>query len=134
MPEKTGACQCVGYSLASLDETRGICYRSTEHSIPRCRGGQVSLVGLVASGKETVTRNGVRSAPMLFLSFEDEFSLYETVLFPPVFRRYRRLIDGGGVFLLSGTVEQDMGASSVTVRRISSIQGSPSEKSTSSFA
>jgi error-prone DNA polymerase len=86
--------------------------------IPRFVGRQVSLVGLVACGKEALTRT---RELMVFISFEDEFSLYETVLFPSLFRSVCRRIDGGGLFLLSGVVEEEMGAVTVTVKRISRL-------------
>ena len=90
--------------------------RSVE--LPRYIGRQVSLVGLVASGKEVLTRTG---EPMVFVSFEDEFSLFETVLFPSLFRSVCRRVDGGGLFLLAGVVEEELGAFSVTVKRISRL-------------
>jgi DNA polymerase III alpha subunit len=89
--------------------------RSSE--LPRCLGREVSLVGLVASGKEVLSAGSV----MVFITLEDEFSLFETVLFPAVFGRYRPCVDGGGVLLIGGKVEQEMGAFSVTVRRVSRL-------------
>jgi DNA polymerase III alpha subunit len=89
--------------------------RSSE--LPRCLGREVSLVGLVASGKEVLTAGSV----MVFVTLEDEFSLFESVLFPAVFGRYRACVDGGGVLLIGGRVEQEMGAFSVTVRRVSRL-------------
>jgi error-prone DNA polymerase len=88
--------------------------------LPRHIGRQVSLVGLVASGKEVRTRT---RELMVFVSFEDELSLFETVLFPSLFRSVCRWIDGGGLFLLSGVVEEEMGTVSVTVKRISRLFG-----------
>ena len=90
--------------------------RSVE--LPRYIGRQVSMVGLVASGKEVLT---LSRELMVFVSFEDEFSLFETVLFPSVFRSVCRRIDGGGLFLMTGGVEEEMGAVSVTVKRISRL-------------
>jgi DNA polymerase III alpha subunit len=90
--------------------------RSVELS--RYVGRRVSLVGLVASGKEVLTRS---RELMVFVSFEDEFSLFETVLFPSLFRSVCRRIDAGGLFLMTGVVEAEMGAVSVTVRRISQL-------------
>ncbi len=92
--------------------------RSVE--LPRYVGRQVSLVGLVASGKEVLTRT---RELMVYVSFEDEFSLFETVLFPSLFRSVCRRIDRGGLFLISGVVEEEMGAVSVTVKRISRLFG-----------
>jgi error-prone DNA polymerase len=90
--------------------------RSVE--LPRYIRRQVSLLGLVASGKEVLT---LTRELMVFVSFEDEFSLFETVLFPSVFRSVCRRIDGGGLFLMTGGVGEEMGAVSVTVKRISRL-------------
>ena len=95
--------------------------RSSELS--RYLGREVSLVGLVAVGKEVPARAGTAAEPvglgatMVFLALEDEFSLFETVLFPPVYARYRHCIDGGGVLLLCGRVERERGVTSITVSR-----------------
>jgi DNA polymerase III alpha subunit len=85
--------------------------------LPRRVGMEVSLVALVASGKEVQ----VSGSLMVFVTLEDEDSLFETVLFPAVYRRHRGRIEGGGVLLLSGLVEREAGAVSVTVRRISRL-------------
>ena len=86
--------------------------------LPRFPGRQVALVGLVASGKEVMARPDRCGSKMVFITLEDEFSLFETVLFPPVYGRFRNDIDGGGLLLLCGRVEQELGAFSVTVRRL----------------
>jgi len=57
----------------------------------------------------------------VFVSFEDEHSVFETVFFPAVFRRTFLRIDGGGIFLLSGTVAAELGASCLTVERVSDL-------------
>jgi DNA polymerase III alpha subunit len=90
--------------------------RSAE--LPRFLNREVSLVALVASGKEVVSRPDRTGPKMVFITLEDEFSLFETVLFPPVYERYRQSIDGAGLLLLCGRVEQDLGAFSVTVSRL----------------
>jgi len=89
--------------------------RSSE--LPRYLGREVSLVGLVASGKEVLSSGSL----MVFITLEDEFSLFEAVLFPAAFKRYRHCIDGGGVLLLCGRIEQEMGSISVTVGRVSRL-------------
>jgi DNA polymerase III alpha subunit len=89
--------------------------RSTDLS--RRLGREVSLVGLVASGKEVPARGRT----MVYITLDDEFSLFEAVLFPGVFGRFRYSIDGGGVVLLCGKAEQEMGALWVTVRSVSRL-------------
>ena len=75
----------------------------------------------MASGKEVVTRSDRSGPKMVFITLEDEYSLFETVLFPAVYARCRNDIDGGGVLLICGTVQQEMGAFCVTVRRLSRL-------------
>ena len=83
--------------------------------LPGLVGRRVSLAGLLVTGKEVPTR---RREPMIFVSFEDEHSIYETVLFPRAFREFHPVLDGGGVFLLSGRVQDDLGALGVHVDRV----------------
>jgi DNA polymerase III alpha subunit len=84
-------------------------------AIPACRGRTVSLAGLLVTGKEVLTRS---REPMIFVSFEDEYGVFETVFFPRAFRRFYPLIDGGGVFLVSGRVLDDLGALSLHVEGV----------------
>ena len=55
---------------------------------------------------------------MIFVSFEDETSIFETVLFPDAFRRYYPLLDDGWAFLVHGRVDEDFGALSIGVERL----------------
>jgi len=60
---------------------------------------------------------------MEFVSFEDETALYETVLFPEAYARFRRLLYGSGPLLLRGLVEEDRGAVTVTLEEVSTVGG-----------
>jgi DNA polymerase-3 subunit alpha/error-prone DNA polymerase len=51
---------------------------------------------------------------MEFVTFEDETGLVETTFFPGPFKRFGHLLCAGRPFLVSGVVENDMGA--VTLR------------------
>ena len=86
--------------------------------IPLFSGKRVTTAGTIAAGKEVVTR---RSEIMLFVSFEDEQSIYETVFFPGALRKYVYLLDGRGVFLVSGIVEEELGVFSINVERLRKI-------------
>jgi hypothetical protein len=55
---------------------------------------------------------------MIFVSFEDETSIFETVLFPDAFRRFYPLLDDGWAFLVHGRVDEDFGALSIGVERL----------------
>ena len=54
--------------------------------------------------------------PMQFWSFEDETALYETVLFPEAYNRYHSSIDRLTPYIVTGNVENDHGALSLSVQ------------------
>jgi DNA polymerase III alpha subunit len=79
----------------------------------------VTLAGLLVTGKEVLTS---RREPMVFVSFEDEHSVFETVFFPKAFREFYPLIDGGGVFLVSGRVQEEQGALCLQAEQVRSLE------------
>ncbi len=83
--------------------------------IPSRRGQKVWIGGILVTGKEVATKE---SEPMIFVSFEDEQSVFETVLFPDSFRRHFALLDEGWAFLVYGRVDEDLGALAITVERL----------------
>jgi len=83
------------------------------------RGRRVTMAGLLVTGKEVLTRT---REPMVFVSFEDEHSVFETVFFPKAFREFYPVIDGGGVFLVCGRVEEELGALSLHVERVLGLE------------
>ena len=83
--------------------------------IPRRRGQKVWIGGILVTGKEVATK---KSEPMIFVSFEDEEAVFETVLFPDSFRRHFALLDEGWAFLIHGRVEEDLGALAITVESL----------------
>jgi error-prone DNA polymerase len=83
--------------------------------IPAHRGEKVWIAGVMVTGKEVATK---KKEPMIFVSFEDESSVFETVLFPDSFRRHFPLLDDGWVFLVHGRVEDDLGALAISVERL----------------
>jgi len=76
-------------------------------------GRQVRFAGWLLTGKTVRTRRG---EPMEFLTFEDETGIVETTFFPAAYRRFCHLIDRGRPYLLSGEVERDFGALTLTVQ------------------
>jgi DNA polymerase III alpha subunit len=60
--------------------------------------------------------------PMEFLTFEDETGIVETTFFPQAYRRFCHIIDHNRPYLLSGKVEADWGAITLTVDRVEKIQ------------
>jgi error-prone DNA polymerase len=83
--------------------------------IPGCRGRKVWTAGILVTGKEVATK---KREPMIFVSFEDEQAIFETVLFPDAFNRFYPLLDDGWAFLIHGRVEDDLGAVAISVERL----------------
>ena len=71
--------------------------------------------GILVTGKEVATK---KREPMIFVSFEDEQAIFETVLFPDAFERFYPLLDDGWAFLIFGRVEDDLGALAISVERL----------------
>ncbi|HSV91868.1 MAG TPA: OB-fold nucleic acid binding domain-containing protein, partial [Desulfobacterales bacterium] len=90
--------------------------------LPQRVGCRVRFAGWLISGKLVSTRTG---EPMEFLTFEDETGLVETTFFPQAYRRFCHLLDPARPFLLSGTVEQDWGAATLTVDRAEPLANAP---------
>jgi DNA polymerase III alpha subunit len=86
--------------------------------IPGFRGHRVWTAGILVTGKEVATK---KREPMIFVSFEDEQSIFETVLFPDAFERFYALLDDGWAFLIFGRVEDDLGAIAISVERLVTV-------------
>ena len=86
--------------------------------IPACMGRNVWIPGILVTGKEVATK---KREPMIFVSFEDEQAIYETVLFPDAFDRFYPLLDDGWAFLVYGRVQDDLGALAISVEKLVTI-------------
>jgi DNA-directed DNA polymerase III PolC len=75
-------------------------------------GKRVQTVGWLITGKLVETRKG---EPMEFLSFEDTTDIYETTFFPRAYDRFCRILTNTRPFLLTGKVEEDYTALTMTV-------------------
>src|SRR5208283_3769650 len=84
-------------------------------AIPEFKGRKVWTAGILVTGKEVATR---KQEPMIFVSFEDELAVFETVLFPDAFQRFYPLLDDGWAFLIYGKVEEDLGALAISVENL----------------
>jgi DNA polymerase-3 subunit alpha/error-prone DNA polymerase len=87
--------------------------------LPRLIGRQVRLAGWLITGKVVSTKNG---DPMEFLTFEDQTGIVETTFFPQAYRRFCHMIDHNRPYLLTGKVEEDWGAVTLTVDRVERIR------------
>jgi len=87
-------------------------------AIPEFRGQKVWTAGILVTGKEVATK---KREPMIFVSFEDERAIFETVLFPDAFQHFYPLLDDGWAFLIHGKVEDDLGALAISVENLVAI-------------
>jgi DNA polymerase-3 subunit alpha/error-prone DNA polymerase len=86
--------------------------------LPRFVGRKVCLAGWLITGKVVSTKTG---DPMEFLTFEDETGIVETTFFPQVYRRFCHIIDRQRPYLLTGKVEENWGALTLTVEKAERI-------------
>jgi error-prone DNA polymerase len=78
-------------------------------------GERVRLIGWMVTAKPIHT---VNDEVMEFISFEDTTALYEVTVFPRQYRRYASQLLTRGPFVLTGRVEEEYGAISVTLERL----------------
>jgi DNA polymerase-3 subunit alpha/error-prone DNA polymerase len=86
--------------------------------LPRHLGRRVRLAGWLITGKVVTTKHG---DPMEFLTFEDETGIVETTFFPQTYHRFCHMIDRNRPYLLTGKVEEDWGAITLTVDRVETV-------------
>jgi error-prone DNA polymerase len=101
-------------ALRGIPVVRGV-------DLPKHAGERVTALGWWVTAKTVETRE---EEPMEFVSFEDTTSLYETVFFPRAYARFCHLLTTVHPFLLTGTVEEDYGAVTLSVegvRRLDAI-------------
>jgi DNA polymerase III alpha subunit len=78
-------------------------------------GERVRLVGWQVTQKPVRTKHG---DSMLFLSFEDTTALYETVMFPQVYKRLAPWTLTRGPYVLEGIARAEYGAITVEVEQL----------------
>ena len=75
-------------------------------------GRRVTTVGWWVTGKVVTTKE---DEPMEFISFEDTSALYETTFFPQTYARFCHMLNRSRPYVLTGLVEEDFGAVTLTV-------------------
>lgn len=103
----------VAYIRSSL-EKRNI---MRSNSIPGKIGERIRLCGIAAAARTTPSKNGRR---MCFLTLSDEDGLFEITMFPAIYERYKPMFarSGMGLFCISGKVESQYGAISITADEV----------------
>jgi error-prone DNA polymerase len=87
--------------------------------LPRFAGLRIRIAGFLVTGKVVATNQG---EPMEFITFEDDTGLLECTFFPETYRRFCHMLDYQRPYLVEGKVEEDYGAFTITVDRISRIE------------
>ncbi len=82
-------------------------------------GRRVRCAGWLLSGKLVSTKTG---EAMEFLTFEDDTGIQETTFFPQTYKRSAHLLQMGRAYILTGIVEEDYGAVTLTVEQVSILK------------
>ena len=88
-------------------------------ALEHCAGRRVRVAGLLITGKVVSTKHG---DPMEFLTFEDETGLVETTFFPEAYRQFCGMLDRHRPYILTGKIEEDFGAITLTVEKVAPIR------------
>jgi error-prone DNA polymerase len=94
--------------LSRLRQVRG-------SDLHRHVGRRVTVVGWWVSGKVVTTKD---DEPMEFISFEDTTALFETTFFPQAYARFCHMLNRSRPYVLTGLVEEDFGAVTLTVESV----------------
>ncbi|MDZ7794052.1 MAG: PHP domain-containing protein [Spirochaetia bacterium] len=78
-------------------------------------GITIRIAGFLVAEKEIRTTT---QQTMSFVSFEDQHGVFETVLFPTVYRRMVEQLETGVAFLLEGKIEYEWGSLQMNVARL----------------
>ncbi len=75
----------------------------------------ITFAGWLLTGKIVSTKTG---EAMEFLTFEDETATVESTFFPKVYKKYAHMLKSGRGYILTGLVEEDFGATTLTVHSL----------------
>ncbi len=90
--------------------------------LPTLIGRRVRLAAWPITGKKVRTKTG---DAMEFLTFEDDTGIVETTFFPNAYHRFHHILDLDRPYILTGRVEQDWGAVTLTVDWVDLLQMDP---------
>ena len=78
-------------------------------------GETVTVIGWLVTEKVISTKKG---EPMEFITLEDQTGLYDATVFPNMYRRYCHLLATNHAYVVTGLVEQQFSAVTVTVQEL----------------
>jgi error-prone DNA polymerase len=112
--------QLLGFPLQCHPLTLYEHYWRTMHMIPAINmaahvAKPITMVGWLITEKPAVTKHG---ESMVFLTLEDTTGLYDATMFPAVFQQYGSLLTNERPLLLRGTVEEEFGATTLTITQL----------------
>jgi len=84
-------------------------------SISKCIGTRVCIQGFLIAGKEVLAKG---RQPMCFLSFSDEYGVFETVVFPDIYAEVAKTLEQSKVFSITGMVTAEYGAVIIEIERL----------------
>lgn len=87
----------------------------TARDVPNKTNRRVQLAGWLITGKTVLTKH---DEPMSFLTFEDETDIYETVMFPDLYRKCVSYLDYNRPYLVTGEVVSDHGAICINLQNL----------------
>lgn len=84
-------------------------------ALPRFIGRPIRIAGVLDAMRLADTRT---HETMEFITLEDEYGVFDVALFPSVFRKFGAVANCYGPFVISGKVENQYGALTVTASRV----------------
>ena len=87
----------------------------TAEDLARHVGEEVTVVGWLITEKIVSTKT---SEPMEFMTLEDHTGLYDATVFPQTYRRYCHLLATNQAYVVTGLVEEQFSAITVTVKEL----------------
>lgn len=91
----------------------------TSKFFPDLKGEKIQTLGWLVTTKPASTSKNER---MLFVSFEDTDTLFETTLFPRAYERYVHQLTNRGPYLIRGKVEEDHGVFTINIDTLQNLQ------------
>ncbi len=110
---------CAGHPLVLWEKKMGGRSAVRARDLAGLTGREVRITGWLVTRKTILAASG---QPMEFVSFEDETGIFETVFFPEACGTFSESLIAERPYVISGRVENDMGAVSLTVKSLAVVE------------